>query len=330
MQSALNHDDLHPIEEVEISSLSMGDSPRISGESPEHVEMLAAVDVPLPPIMVHRPTTRVIDGMHRLRASMLMGRKTIAVRFFDGTEEDAFVLAVKSNITHGLPLSATDRRHAAERIIATHPRWSDRMIASVVGTSAKTVAEIRRTADAGGTAGSTRIGRDGRVRPVDVSEGRKLAHEMIVRDPGLSLRQVARAAGISPETVRDVRHRMLRGEDPVPRARPRNVVEHGAGDRTGGHRAELVTKAPAECEAKPAPALVVKRLHADPALRLNESGRDLLRLLNIHTVRSEDWNRIIESVPPHRMETVAQLARSCAEKWSEIASRIERNASDLS
>jgi hypothetical protein len=204
------------------------------------------------------------------------------------------------------------------------------MIASVVGTAAKTVAEIRRTADAGGAAALARIGRDGRVRPVDVSEGRKLAHEMIVRDPSLSLRQVARAAGISPETVRDVRHRTLRGEDPVPRARPRTLVERGAGERTGGHGAELATKASAGCEVKPAPSLVVKRLHADPALRLNESGRDLLRLLNIHTVRSEDWNRIIESVPPHRMETVAQLARSCAEKWSEIASRIERNASDLS
>ncbi|GAB2887204.1 ParB N-terminal domain-containing protein [Streptomyces deserti] len=328
MQSAPNHDDLHPIEEVEISSLAIGDSPRIAGESPEHVEMLAAVGTPLPPIMVHRPTTRVIDGMHRLRASMLLGRKTIAVRFFDGTEEDAFVLAVKSNITHGLPLSAADRRQAAERIIATHPRWSDRMIASVVGTSAKTVAEIRRNAGVGAAAELTRIGRDGRVRPVDVSEGRKLAHDMIVRDPSLSLRQVARAAGISPETVRDVRHRMLRGEDPVPRARPRNLVERGAGDRDGGHRADRAGKASAECEVKPPPAVVVKRLRADPALRLNENGRDLLRLLNIHTVRSEDWNRIIESVPPHRMETVAQLARSCAEKWFEIASRIERNASN--
>ncbi|MGW3314541.1 streptomycin biosynthesis protein [Streptomyces fungicidicus] len=324
MQSALRHDDLHPIEEVEISSLSTDGSPRIDGESPEHVEMLAAADTALPPIMVHRPTGRVIDGMHRLRAAMLTGRTTIAVRFFDGTEEDAFVLAVKSNIAHGLPLSAADRRRAAGRIMATHPRWSDRMIASVVGTSARTVAEIRRDAGAAGAGEPTRIGRDGRVRPVDVSEGRRLAHDMIVRDPGLSLRQVARAAGISPETVRDVRHRMLRGEDPVPAPRPRTLVERGA-DR----RAEPVGKAAAPCGTEPPPAVVMKRLRADPALRLNENGRDLLRLLDIHTVRLEDWNRIIESVPPHRLETVAQLARSCADKWSEIASRIESNASHL-
>ncbi|MFJ8467817.1 ParB/RepB/Spo0J family partition protein [Streptomyces swartbergensis] len=294
----------------------------------EHVEMLVAAGTPLPPIMVHRPTTRVIDGMHRLRAAMLLGHKTIAVRFFDGTEEDAFVLAVKSNITHGLPLSAADRRRAAERIITTHPRWSDRMIASVVGTSAKTVAEIRRNADVGAAGELTRIGRDGRVRPIDVSEGRRLAHDMIVSDPSLSLRQVARAAGISPETVRDVRNRVLRGEDPVPRPRPRTPGERGTGDRSACRQADLPGRGGAECEAKTPPAVVVKRLRADPALRLNENGRDLLRLLNIHTVRSEDWTRIIDSVPPHRMETVAQLARSCAEKWFEIASRIEQNASN--
>ena len=88
-------------------------------------------------------------------------------------------------------------------------------------------------------------------------------------------------------------------------------------------------KAAAPCGTEPPPAVVMKRLRADPALRLNENGRDLLRLLDIHTVRLEDWNRIIESVPPHRLETVAQLARSCADKWSEIASRIESNASHL-
>uniref|UniRef100_UPI00389A2C09 ParB/RepB/Spo0J family partition protein n=1 Tax=Streptomyces yaizuensis TaxID=2989713 RepID=UPI00389A2C09 len=310
---------------MEIKSLSIGGSPRISGESMEHVESLIAASGPLPPITVHRPTTRVIDGMHRLRAMTLMGHKTIAVRFFDGTEEDAFVLAVKSNIAHGLPLSAADRGRAAERIITTHPRWSDRMIASVVGTSAKRVAEIRRTVGPDGTGELPRIGRDGRVRSLDVSEGRKLAHDMIVSDPGLSLRQVARAAGISPETVRDVRNRVLRGEDPVPGGRPRGLPAR----TTGPQPADRAGRTAVGCEVAPPPAVVVERLSADPALRLNENGRDLLRLLTIHTVRSEDWNRIIESVPPHRMRTVAHLARSCADKWSEVATRIERNASQL-
>ncbi|WP_414942619.1 ParB N-terminal domain-containing protein [Amycolatopsis sp. cmx-11-51] len=317
MRFALGHDDLHPTEEVEIRSLSVGDSPRIAGESLEHVETLVAASVPLPPIVVHRPSMRVIDGVHRLRAAMLAGRQTIAVRFFEGSAEDAFILAVESNITHGLPLSTADRRQAAERIIATHGRWSDRMIASVVGMSAKTVADIRRGAEAGAAGEFARVGRDGRVRSIDVSSGRRLAHEMITGDPSLSLRQVARAAGISAETVRDVKNRMLRGEDPVLRKRQAKLVGLSADDRPPEHTV-------ARSEVKPPPATVVARLREDPALRLNENGRDLLRLLNIHLVRSEDWNRIIDSVPPHSTETIAELARYCAEKWTEIAFRIER------
>lgn len=320
MRFALGHDDLHSTEEVEIRSLSVGDSPRIGGESLEHVEALVAANVPLPPIVVHRPSMRVIDGVHRLRAAMLAGHGTITARFFEGTEEDAFILAVESNIAHGLPLSAADRRQAAERIISTHGRWSDRMIASVVGMSAKTVADIRRGTEIGAAGEFARIGRDGRVRSIDVSAGRRLAHEMIVGDPTLSLRQVARAAGISAETVRDVKNRMLRGEDPVPRKRP--AKRGGWGDDDRPHE-RVVTR----CEVKPPPATVVARLREDPALRLNENGRELLRLLNIHLVRSEDWNRIIDSVPPHSTETIAELARYCAEKWSEIAFRIEHKGS---
>ncbi|GAA2454878.1 hypothetical protein GCM10010191_87350 [Actinomadura vinacea] len=371
MSSAPSQVELHAVEEVEIGSLAAGGSPRLAGEDPAHVETLAGTQAELPPIIVHRQTMRVIDGMHRVRAAVLLGRRKIAVRFFDGPEEDAFVLGVKSNIAHGLPLSLADRKHAAERVISSHPRWSDRMIAAVTGISAKTVAEIRRNAggDAEGLPG--RIGRDGRVRPADVIEGRWLARELITKDPGLSLRQVARAAGISPETVRDVKKRLLRGEDPLPRGRPdvlpqrrpaespqprpagitglnpagRNPAGRGraGGSHAGGgpadrdaagrnigvrpRRAGLAGSPAAGTRAgsAPPPAVAVERLRADPALRFNENGRDLIRLLNLHVVRTEDWSGIIDSVPAHCRETVAQLARDCARKWLELASLIERN-----
>jgi hypothetical protein len=35
----------------------------------------------LPPILVHRATNRIIDGMHRLEAAKLRGDETISVRF---------------------------------------------------------------------------------------------------------------------------------------------------------------------------------------------------------------------------------------------------------
>ena len=87
---------------------------------------------------------QVIDGMHRLLAASQQGRDAIEVQFFDGRPEDAFLRAVEANVTHGLPLSQSDRRTAAERIIESHPHLSDRAIAQLAGLSAKAVGGIRR------------------------------------------------------------------------------------------------------------------------------------------------------------------------------------------
>src|SRR5215475_12583633 len=107
---------------VPISSLLPGDSPRLTGENPEHVQLLAAAQG-LPPILVHRSTMRVIDGMHRLRAAKLRGDRTIFVKFFEGDDGEAFLLSVDANIKHGLPLSLADREAAASRILALYQQW---------------------------------------------------------------------------------------------------------------------------------------------------------------------------------------------------------------
>ena len=118
----------HSVIEVAIDALMLTGSPRHAGENSEHVEALSAASGPLPPIVVHRPSMRVIDGAHRVRAALRRGEKTIAARFFEGPDADAFVLSVVLNIAHGLPLARPDRKRAAERIIRTHPLWSDRWV----------------------------------------------------------------------------------------------------------------------------------------------------------------------------------------------------------
>ncbi|MFE0177296.1 ParB N-terminal domain-containing protein [Streptomyces sp. NPDC059002] len=311
--------------EVEIGSLSTTDSPRTSGVDPEHVEALAVVQTPLPPITVHRQTMRVIDGLHRLRAAELRGQRKIAVRFFDGGDADAFVLAVESNVTHGLPLTTADRKRAAGRIIASHPQWSDRMIASVSGIAPGTVADIRRRAPGGRTGEESRIGHDGRVRPINGAEGRRLAGELIAQNPGLSLRQVARVAAISPETVRDVRNRMMRGEDPVPQ---RGRQAAGGEVRVPPPRLGRGPSAVPDRDAAQDRAEAVKRLKADPALRFSEIGRTLLRLLNIHTISMEEWDQIIDTVPPHCRGAVAYLANESAEMWTEVALRVQSKVAE--
>ncbi|MCQ8194971.1 ParB N-terminal domain-containing protein [Streptomyces sp. RCU064] len=307
--------------EVDIASISTAESPRSSGEDPEHIQALAETEVTLPPIIVHRSTMRVVDGAHRLRAAELRGDEKIKVTFFDGSKADAFVLAVGSNITHGLPLSMADRKSAAARIIVSHPQWSDRMIASVSGISAGTVAEIRRRSSAEDAASGSRIGQDGRVRPINSAAGRELASRLITADPGLSLRQIARAAGISPETARDVRNRMSRGEDPLPKSR-------GAAKAAGDRRTEALSRstagaATAEVVPMADRLAAVHRLTSDPALRFNETGRRLLRLLNINMLSAEEWQEIIANVPPHCSGIVASLARECAGMWDEIAVRVD-------
>jgi ParB-like chromosome segregation protein Spo0J len=314
-------------EEVPIESLVVSETPRLSGESLEHVQTLAAAQSRLPPIIVHRKTMRVIDGMHRIRAARLKGQDRIAVRFFDGNDADAFVLAVKANVSHGLPLPLTDRKAAVVRIIESHPHWADRMIAQVSGVAARTVAEIRRKSEDPGQA-DARLGRDGRLRPVNRGAGRVVASELFLSNPQLSLRQVAREAGISPETARDVRNRLRKGESPVPdrpRSKRRRAGERapggGSADRQGAGLGASHKGGRISSDDRVA---VIERLRADPALRFSEKGRSLLRLLNLHIMKDEELDRIAESVPAHWRSTVASLARECARLWAELADRVEQ------
>ncbi|MFJ8013299.1 streptomycin biosynthesis protein [Streptomyces sp. NPDC096339] len=322
-----------PVVEVELSSLRLSESPRLAGERPEHVQALAAAQNRLPPITVHRPTMRVIDGFHRLRVARLQGEQKIAVRFFDGDEAEAFVLAVKLNVTHGLPLALADRKRAAERIIASHPQWSDRKVASVTGISPGTVGGIRRKTVLEPGPQDRRIGQDGRFRPLDGSAGRILAGELLAENPDLSLRQVARAAGISPETARDVRNRMRNGEDLLPRQR-RQQREAGAAG-TMGRRKEYGALGLAQPSPRPPSAFaadraaLVKRLKADPALRFTETGRNLLRLLTLHALRKEEWEAIINSVPPHCSDIVVDLARQFADLWADFAIRVKEDVAQI-
>ncbi|MFD7406968.1 ParB N-terminal domain-containing protein [Streptomyces sp. NPDC059866] len=301
-----------------------GDSPRVSGADPEHVEALVAAQAPLPPIIVQRSTMQVIDGLHRLSAARLRGDDKICVVFFDGDEAEAFVLAVESNTTHGLPLTTAERKLATRRIIASHPQWSDRMIASVAGLAPGTVATIRRQTQDVPTAQTARIGQDGRVRPINIAEGRRLAGQLIAENPGLSLRQIARAAAISPETARDVRNRMLRGEDPMPKSRTRKQAGGAAAHETEP-RDFTVPAVRTVLERTPVQhrTAVVERLRADPALRFSETGRALLRLLNVYTISAQNWEEIIDNVPPHCGGIVARLANECAGMWAEFATRLE-------
>jgi hypothetical protein len=154
--------------------------------------------------------------------------------------------------------------------------------------------------------------------------------------PHASLREVARLVGLSPTTVRDVRERMRRGEDPVPVGRAANrwkartmsgqaTAEHpgpvqpGTSDQAG--RSDVVDGR--DRDDGPDRAQLLENLNKDPSLRYTESGRLLLRALFVGS-SGPPAPRLLDSLPPHCAYTLRALARVCAREWLDFAAHLER------
>lgn len=306
---------IRQVRRVKIADLVRADSPRLSGEDPAHTRQLAQLEVALPPIIVHQETMQIIDGVHRVGAALLNGSQEIDAILFDGPLDSAFIIAVAANVVHGLPLSLADRRAAVVKILATHSHWSDRSIARSTGLSARTVRSIRcSTAD--NAQSNTRLGRDGRMRPLDATAGRHAAAEFLSRHPDSSLREIAKVAGISPGTARDVRNRFRRGESPV------QLREDGPRSASPKPR-----RTPARPDSSPADvSAVLSSLAKDPALRMSNSGRELLRWLHLHVIHSADQAKIVDAAPDHCVANLAELAQRCAANWACIADDLARRA----
>ena len=300
------------IEVVDLRDLKEFENPpRLSGENPEHTRRLAEVADSLPPIVVHRPSMRVIDGLHRMRAAQLRGEYTIKAEFFTGDDDSAFVVAVEANMAHGLPLSLCERKAAAVRLIAMFPDRSDRSIATSAGISDKTVAGLRSSAE--NPRSNARTGVDGRRRPVDGADRRRRAARLLARQPHTPIRDIAQEAEISVATALDVRRRVGRGEDPV----PPGVTRVGG----SAHRRRPVRRSPPRD-----PHAVLQLLRADPALKSCEIGRDLLRWLHSQAPQKTQCDELIENAPTHCRELIADLAESYGEIWYALAGQL-RNPS---
>ncbi|MFI6777287.1 transcriptional regulator [Nocardia sp. NPDC050412] len=303
---------------VGVERIRISGTIRVGGVSSRHLGVLAQLPGPLPPIVVHRATMEVIDGVHRLVVARRRKAVSIDVVFFDGAPQEAFVLAIELNSARGLPLSLADRKAAAGRMLADFPEWSNRRLAELAGLSDKTIAALRRGSGAEYSHPTRRIGRDGTAYPMDASARRRRAREFLEADPAASTREIASAAGISPTTAKDVRRRLRvqlgaasqyrRDGEVAPEASPAGLV-------TGSARRPH----------SPDRTLMAHRLRADPSLRFTEVGRKLLRLLAIADPAPEEWQSMADSVPPHCASAVAELARCYAESWASLADSVSRH-----
>ena len=203
---------------LRVSELKVDHSLREAGIDPRHVEALCELEGDWSPVLVYGPGNLVVDGAHRVAAAKRLGLTAIPAQIFDGPMINAFVESVRRNSQHGLPLTLNDRFRAARRILSIFPEWSDRRIAKVCALSSTTIGKLRReteTVDAART--STRVGIDGRRRPVEPGATRQRVLNALENNPTGSLRAIAAEARVSPETVRTIRNSLYPPSAPTGR-----------------------------------------------------------------------------------------------------------------
>jgi ParB-like chromosome segregation protein Spo0J len=297
---------------VELAIADLRDVPsmRERGIDPAHVAALAEVVESWPPIVVNRSDLHVVDGQHRVRAAKQLGLRHLCAVWFDGSPDDSYVEFVRCNVSHGLPLTLVERRAAARRLVRSRPELSDRGIAQVCGLSPRTVARLREEAGAdtstsnGSRHAKGRIGRDGRVRPIDPAGVRARIAEELARSPDASLRAIACAVGASPETVRSVRNEMRTAELSSPHE---TGVEHEPDATVLG----LLSRS--------RKASIALAWGDDRALTDRENGQQFVDWFGKTSVEQGDLWRYLESVPLSRVYEIADESRRRAEFWTRFA-----------
>jgi hypothetical protein len=203
----------------------------------------------------------------------------------------------------------------------------------IAGVSNKTVGKLRGCTTEEISQLNPRLGRDGKVRPVSPAIGRRRAAEFLSVNPRASLREIARKAGVSVTTARDVRQRVDKGENPLPDNLAKKSAKSVAPTvvATNGPAVAALTDAR---DGSPTGTRVVpegrgrdllQRLRNDPSVRSSERGRALLRLLSTVVVAISACNEFAEAVPSHCSGTFAEIARKNARAWQEIADKFELN-----
>jgi hypothetical protein len=288
-----------PVVTLKATDLLPAHNIRTAGIDEEHVRLLMSCGENLPPLLVQKSTFRVIDGMHRLRAAQAAGRNEIHAQLWDIDDQDAFLYGISANVRHGLPLSLTDRRAAAQKILELRPDWSDRAIARAAGLSGKTVGALRTRGDLSLPALTRRIGLDGKVRPVQGAIASAVQKTM---DTATS--SVCTTTAPDEPVVLGASHAKL--------DKLRSTSENNHTPSSGRSTDNVET--------------ILAKLRKDPSLKYNPSGRGLLRLMHQRPTRTLRKD-VMEALPGHWMAKVAALARAYASEWLEIAEELEEAAS---
>ncbi|MGH9213654.1 MAG: hypothetical protein ACRD2C_23710 [Acidimicrobiales bacterium] len=241
---------------------------------------------------------RVIDGVHRVLAARSLGQPMIPAVFFHGTETEASLLAIYCNIAHGKPLTLAEREAGAASVLRAHSDWSDRRIAAVCGLSPQTVGHIRR--EAGEVLQSRRrVGRDGKARATDPAAMRRRIAEAVNADPMASIRAIAARTSAAQGTVRDVKARLMRGD-------------------------EVLSPRQAAAAQRQRRAQAQQTYEDDQAYLAEPEGRAFTEWLQSRLLTNDgEWEAFLTNIPISRSYEIADAARQCAEVWRRFAAAVE-------
>ncbi len=150
--------------------IDLGLQPRVGGLDPEHVRELEGVAEAWPLLQVVRRGERyvLVDGFHRFAAAQNLGLEHVPIEVLEAPADgDLAAFAFSLNAAHGKPLTLSDRRAFAARLLRAHPDWSDREIGRRAGLVQPTVAKVREELErqAEIAPAEVRKGRDGRSYP---------------------------------------------------------------------------------------------------------------------------------------------------------------------
>jgi hypothetical protein len=179
-------------------------------------------------------------------------------------------------------------------------------VAGVCGLSDKTIGRLRKTtAELPQT--SARIGRDGRHRPVDTRLLRNEIATALRAEPDARPDDVARSLRTSASTVRDVRKRLQRGDDPV--------------------RAERATQ-----RRTPLPhsdARTPVDWSSDRAILSLPGGSGFAEWLAATKIESRHWEAHLSEIPLGRIPQLIAEAKTRAAEWTDFAASLEKRFKEL-
>lgn len=111
------------VEQIELSSLTIDPALQMRAESPsseEYQELLSKsknewpFNEPLRAVRVDADTVLLYEGFTRAKAALDARWKKVPVETRDGTREDAIILALGTNATHGFRRTRADKKKAVE------------------------------------------------------------------------------------------------------------------------------------------------------------------------------------------------------------------------